>query len=216
MSKTSLHSSKIIERIQQGFSLPVMEHFYTIQGEGFHSGVACYFVRLGGCDVGCPWCDVKESWEQEKHPIHTVEEILEWVVLSKALKVVVTGGEPLMHNLDVLCNLFHVKGIDCHIETSGAHSYSGYWDWYTLSPKKRKLPREENYSKAHELKIVIARPNDFRFAEEQALKVNADCKLYLQPEWSKEATVLQDIIAYVKENPQWNISLQTHKYMDIP
>lgn len=216
MNKISHYSSEIIEQVQQGFSLPVMEHFYTIQGEGFHSGVPCYFVRLGGCDVGCPWCDVKESWEQEKHPTHSVKEIVDWVASTKSPKVVVTGGEPLMHKLDVLCDLFHVKGIDCHIETSGAHSYSGDWDWFTLSPKKRKLPLEENYAKANELKVVIARANDFRFAEEQASKVKVDCKLYLQPEWSKEETILQEIIAYVKEHPQWNISLQTHKYMDIP
>ena len=216
MSKNTLHTSEIIEQVSKGLALPVMEHFYTIQGEGFHSGVPCYFVRLGGCDVGCPWCDVKESWEQEKQPIHTVEEVVSWVTSTKSPKVVVTGGEPLMHQLDVLCELFNAKGIDCHIETSGAHSYSGNWDWFTLSPKKRKLPKEENYDKAHELKVVIARTNDFRFAEEQASKVNSTCKLYLQPEWSKESEILQEIIEYVKENPKWNISLQTHKYMDIP
>lgn len=216
MSVNSIHSSEIIEQVSKGVALPVMEHFYTIQGEGFHSGVPCYFVRLGGCDVGCPWCDVKESWEQEKHPIHTVDEIVKWVVLTKAPKVVVTGGEPLMHNLDILCEQFSANGIDCHIETSGAHAYSGSWDWFTLSPKKRKLPQQENYEQANELKVVIARANDFRFAEEQASKVNENCKLYLQPEWSKESEILQEIIAYVKENPKWNISLQTHKYMDIP
>ena len=216
MSKNTLHTFEIIEQVNKGLALPVMEHFYTIQGEGFHSGVPCYFVRLGGCDVACPWCDVKESWEQEKHPIHNVEEIVTWVASTKAPKVVVTGGEPLMHQLDVLCEMFHVKGIDCHIETSGAHPYSGNWDWFTLSPKKRKLSKEENYDKANELKVVIARANDFRFAEEQASKVNADCKLYLQPEWSKESEILQEIIEYVKENPKWNISLQAHKYMDIP
>ena len=216
MSKNTLHTSKIIEQVRKGLALPVMEHFYTIQGEGFHSGVPCYFVRLGGCDVGCPWCDVKESWEQEKHPIHTVEQIVDWVAITKSPKVVVTGGEPLMHQLDILCKLFHNVGIDCHIETSGAHTYSGSWDWFTLSPKKRKLPKDENYTKAHELKVVIARANDFRFAEEQASKVNTNCKLYLQPEWSKESEILQEIIEYVKENPKWNISLQTHKYMNIP
>lgn len=216
MSKNPIHTSEIITQVEKGLSLPVMEHFYTIQGEGYHSGVPCYFVRLGGCDVGCPWCDVKESWEQEKHPIHTVEEIVKWVVSTNAPKVVVTGGEPLMHNLDKLCEQFSANGIDCHIETSGAHAYSGSWDWFTLSPKKRKLPQQENYKQANELKVVIARANDFRFAEEQASKVNEKCKLYLQPEWSKESEILQEIIAYVKENPKWNISLQTHKYMDIP
>lgn len=210
------YSIETIEKVQQGRMLPVMEHFYTIQGEGFHSGVACYFIRLSGCDVGCQWCDVKESWEQYSHPLYKVEEMVEWVSLSGAVKVVVTGGEPLIHKLDILCDLFHSKGIECHIETSGAHPSSGTWDWFTLSPKKRKLPLKENYSKAQELKVVISRANDFRFAEEEASKVNDDCKLYLQPEWSKEADILKDIIAYVKINPSWHISLQTHKYMDIP
>ena len=216
MSETLLFSSETSERIKRGTVLPVMEHFYTIQGEGFHSGTPCYFIRLGGCDVGCPWCDVKESWEQGKHPIHTVEDIIAWVLSSKAQKVVVTGGEPLMYSLDVLCGMLHQRGLVCHIETSGAHPYSGSWDWFTLSPKKRKLPQPINYSKANELKVVIARHNDFQFAEAQALKVNSDCKLYLQPEWSKESLILKDLISYVKENPKWSISLQTHKYMDIP
>ena len=216
MTSKQASNTSLKEQVQKGLSLPLMEHFYTIQGEGFHSGVPCYFVRLAGCDVGCPWCDVKESWEQEKHPIHSTEEIVNWVALTKATKVVVTGGEPLMHNLDTLCELFHLNGIDCHIETSGAHPYSGNWDWFTLSPKKRKLPLVENYIKADELKVVIARSNDFRFAEQQAAKVPANCKLYLQAEWSKETEILKEIIEFVKENPKWNISLQTHKYMEIP
>lgn len=216
MSENKLYTKEKRDLVNTGMALPVMEHFYTIQGEGVHSGVPCYFVRLGGCDVGCPWCDVKESWEQELHPIHRVEEIVNWVSDTKAPRVVITGGEPLMHSLDLVCNLFKAKGIDCHIETSGAHPFSGAWDWFTLSPKKRKLPKTENFPKADELKVVIARTNDFLFAEEQAEKVGSNCKLYLQPEWSKEQSILQEIIAYVKENPSWNISLQTHKYMDIP
>lgn len=210
------HSVDTIEKVEKGLLLPVMEHFYTIQGEGFHSGVPCYFIRLSGCDVGCQWCDVKESWDQDNHPVFKVQEIVQWVFLSGATKVVITGGEPLMHNLDLLCDLIHSNGIDCHIETSGAHAFSGSWDWFTLSPKKRKLPLNENYFKANELKVIISRANDFCFAEQQALKVNYDCKLYLQPEWSQESTILKDIIMYVKKNPRWNISLQTHKYMDIP
>lgn len=210
------HSVDTIKKVEKGLLLPVMEHFYTIQGEGFHSGVPCYFIRLSGCDVGCQWCDVKESWDQDNHPVFKVQEIVQWVFLSGATKVVITGGEPLMHNLDLLCDLIHSNGIDCHIETSGAHAFSGSWDWFTLSPKKRKLPLNENYFKANELKVIISRANDFRFAEQQALKVNYDCKLYLQPEWSQESTILKDIIMYVKKNPRWNISLQTHKYMDIP
>ena len=216
MNSTIDYSNEIKSQVSAGLSLPVMEHFYTIQGEGVHSGVPCYFVRLAGCDVGCPWCDVKESWDQESHPIHSIEEIVSWICETKAPRVVITGGEPLMHKLDALCNLLHKKGLDCHIETSGAHSFSGNWDWFTLSPKKRKQPKLENYLKADELKVVIARPNDFVFAEEQAIKVSSTCKLYLQPEWSKESEIIENIIAYVKENPRWNISLQTHKYMDIP
>jgi 7-carboxy-7-deazaguanine synthase len=216
MSKNTLYTKEKRDLVNSGMALPVMEHFYTIQGEGVHSGVPCYFVRLGGCDVGCPWCDVKDSWEQEIHPIHTVEEIVSWVGETKAPRVVITGGEPLMHKLNLICELFQTKGINCHIETSGAHPFSGNWDWFTLSPKKRKLPKSENFDKADELKVVISRSNDFLFAEEQAKKVNPNCKLYLQPEWSKEQTILQEIIDYVKDNPRWNISLQTHKYMDIP
>ena len=209
-------SKEEIQKVRRGERLPIMEHFYTIQGEGFHSGVPCYFVRLGGCDVGCPWCDVKESWEESDHPVHSVEEIISWITATKTTKVVVTGGEPLMHQLDILCKALHDIDIDCHIETSGAHPFSGEWEWFTLSPKKRKLPKLENFKAADELKVVIARTNDFRFAEEQASQVSEKCKLYLQPEWSKESTILPQIIEYVKENPQWNISLQTHKYMDIP
>lgn len=196
--------------------LPVMEHFYTIQGEGFHAGVPCYFIRLAGCDVGCPWCDVKESWDSDIHPSYSVEQMVSWVCNTKATKVVITGGEPLIHNLDKLCESLQLKGISCHIESSGAHRNSGNWDWFTLSPKKRKLPLSENYTKADELKVVVARANDFRFAEEQASKVSENCKLYIQPEWSKEALILPEIIDYIKENPKWRISLQTHKYMDIP
>lgn len=196
--------------------LPVMEHFYTIQGEGFHAGVPCYFIRLAGCDVGCPWCDVKESWDRDIHVSYFVDEIVSWVSATKAKKVVITGGEPLMHNLDGLCALLHDCGVSCHIESSGAHNISGDWDWFTLSPKKRKMPVVSNYKYANELKVVIARPNDFKFAEQEAQKVSSDCLLYMQPEWSKERDILKEIIAYVKENPKWNISLQTHKYMDIP
>lgn len=216
MNTSANYTKKMIDAVQEGSVLPVMENFYTIQGEGFHSGVPCYFIRLAGCDVGCIFCDVKESWEKENHPLYSIEEIVVWVSSTKATKVVVTGGEPLMHQLDRLCALFQGQQIDCHIETSGAHPYSGYWDWFTLSPKKRKLPLEENYAKADELKIIISRVNDFLFAEQQAEKVSSECKLYLQPEWSKESEILNLIIEYIKEHPDWNISLQTHKYMNIP
>lgn len=216
MNTSANYTKKMIDAVQEGSVLPVMENFYTIQGEGFHSGVPCYFIRLAGCDVGCIFCDVKESWEKENHPLYSIEEIVVWVSSTKATKVVVTGGEPLMHQLDRLCALFQGQQLDCHIETSGAHPYSGYWDWFTLSPKKRKLPLEENYAKADELKIIISRVNDFLFAEQQAEKVSSECKLYLQPEWSKESEILNLIIEYIKEHPYWNISLQTHKYMKIP
>ncbi len=196
--------------------LPVMEHFYTIQGEGAHSGVAAYFIRLGGCDVGCFWCDVKESWDAELHPKFTIEEIISWPVEANAKTVVITGGEPLMHNLDALTQALHAKGIKTHIETSGAHPYSGQWDWVTFSPKKFKEPHPSILDKANELKVIVYNKHDFEFAQQYEQLVNPSCKLYLQPEWDKSAQMLPLIIEYVKANPQWRISLQTHKYMDIP
>ena len=202
-------------KVNLGKALPLMEAFYTIQGEGYHKGSAAYFIRIGGCDVGCHWCDVKESWDAQKHPATLIEKIVEQAIKYSNI-IVLTGGEPLMWNMEHLTLALKKKKMQIHIETSGAHSFSGNWDWFTLSPKKRKQPKLENYLKADELKVVIARPNDFVFAEEQAIKVSSTCKLYLQPEWSKESEIIENIIAYVKENPRWNISLQTHKYMDIP
>lgn len=199
-----------------GLQLPVMEHFYTIQGEGFHQGRAAYFVRLGGCDVGCTWCDVKESWEAEKHPLMPVEKIAETVAQSGAKICVVTGGEPLMYNLDALTAALHAENIRTHIETSGAYPLSGSWDWICVSPKRFKLPLTECLKAAHELKAIVWHRNDFRFAEEQAAKVSANCLLYLQPEWSNEKECLPMIIEYAKQHQQWRISLQTHKYMNIP
>lgn len=196
--------------------LPVMEHFYTIQGEGFHQGRAAYFVRLGGCDVGCTWCDVKESWEADKHPLYTIEQIAETVASSGTEICVITGGEPLMHSLDALTHALHQKNIRTHIETSGAHPLSGQWDWICLSPKRFKLPLPECLKSAHELKVVVAHRNDLRFAEEHAAKVSEKCLLYLQPEWSKEKEVLPLIIEHVKQHPQWRISLQVHKYINVP
>lgn len=193
-----------------------MEHFYTIQGEGFHQGRAAYFVRLGGCDVGCTWCDVKESWLAEKHPLWTVDEIVKEVKNSGAKICVVTGGEPLMHDLTDLTKSLHNNGIRTHIETSGAHGLSGEWDWICLSPKRFKLPLDESLNAANELKVVIWHRNDFRFAEEHAAKVAGDCKLFLQPEWSNEKEVMPMIIDYVKQNQQWEISLQIHKYINVP
>lgn len=212
MSLTKSQKEKL-----QSFSdpYPVMEHFYTVQGEGAYSGTAAYFIRLAGCDVGCVWCDVKESWTQGYPQFHS-RELLEKVMQNKAEICVVTGGEPLMHNCEKLTAALHSKGIKTHIETSGAHPLSGDWDWICLSPKKFKAPLEEVYSCANELKVIVFNNSDFKYAQEQAERVGATCHLLLQPEWSKEAEMIPLIIDFVKKNPKWKISLQTHKYMDIP
>lgn len=200
----------------QSSLLPIMEHFYTIQGEGANSGKAAYFVRLGGCDVGCVWCDVKESWDASVHPAKTLDEIINPILETKAQHVVVTGGEPAMHDLSALTQGLKEKHLSRWIETSGAHPLTGEWDWVCLSPKKFKACLEENYPLAHELKVVIANKHDFAWAEKHAEKVNANCRLFLQPEWSRQEKLLSLIIDYVKENPKWEISLQTHKFMQIP
>ena len=205
----------IQQLINKGEMLPLMEEFYTIQGEGFHSGKAAYFIRIGGCDVGCHWCDVKESWDANLHPPTSTDKIVN-NALSYAKTVVVTGGEPLMWKLDYITNLLQRNNIKTHIETSGAYKLSGKWDWICLSPKKTKLPLKEIYSEAHELKIIISNKHDFKFAEEQASKVNENCELFLQPEWSKREIMTPLIVEYVMKNPQWKISLQTHKYLNIP
>lgn len=204
------------ELLDKGELLPLMEEFYTIQGEGFNSGKAAYFIRIGGCDVGCHWCDVKESWDANIHPLTPVEKIVANVKEWKAGSVVVTGGEPLIYNLDTLTRILKENGIETFIETSGAYTLSGEWDWICLSPKKTMPPLDEIYKKAHELKVIIFNQHDFKWAEEQAAKTNPGCYLYLQPEWSKHSQLLPQIIEYVKSNPKWMISLQTHKYMNIP
>ena len=193
-----------------------MEHFYTIQGEGSHQGRAAYFIRLGGCDVGCTWCDVKDSWDAGKHPLMTIEAMVNPVVESGAKICVITGGEPLMHDLGLLTKALHAKGIKTHIETSGAYPISGEWDWICVSPKRFKLPLDSCLKAAHELKVIVAHRNDLRFAEENAAKVNPQCKLFLQPEWSKADEVLPPTIEFVKKNQQWEISLQIHKYLNVP
>jgi organic radical activating enzyme len=193
-----------------------MEHFYTIQGEGFHQGKAAYFIRLGGCDVGCVWCDVKESWDADAHPKYSIDEMVSWVVDAKAPLAVITGGEPLLHQLDGLTTALKNKGIKTNIETSGSSPLSGDWDWICVSPKKFKAPLNEVVAKANELKVVVFNKSDFEWAEKHAALVNNQCKLYLQPEWDKSAQVLPLIIEYVKQNPKWKISLQVHKYMNIP
>jgi organic radical activating enzyme len=196
-------------------ALPLMEAFYTIQGEGFYTGHAAYFIRLAGCDVGCHWCDVKESWDENAHPKVMISDIVTQAEKHGKM-VVITGGEPLMWNLGELTLALKNKGIQTNIETSGAYELSGYWDWICLSPKKTKLPTQSVYDAANELKCIIYNKHDFEFAEEQAAKVNKKAKLYLQVEWGKREEMLPLLIEYVKNNPKWAISTQTHKYLDIP
>jgi len=202
--------------VSAGTSLPIMEHFYTLQGEGHHTGKAAYFIRLGGCDVGCHWCDVKESWEAADHPVLTVEEIVGHAENQPARFAVVTGGEPVMYQLDNISESLRAAGFYLAIETSGAYPLSGEWDWICLSPKKRKAPQAEFYEKAHELKVVVYNQDDFKWAELQASKVNKNCKLYLQAEWSVRDKISPQIIEYIKKHPQWQISIQSHKYLNIP
>jgi len=197
-------------------ALPLMEHFSTLQGEGRFTGHAAYFIRLGGCDVGCVWCDVKESWDMSKHPLVPITTIVDWVVDSGVEIAVITGGEPLMHDLSTLTALLKQKGIRTHVETSGAHPLSGQWDWICLSPKKFKAPLREVIEVAHELKVVVYNKSDFEWAEKHAQQVDSNCLLYLQPEWSRATEINPLIISYIKSNPQWILSLQTHKYLDIP
>jgi organic radical activating enzyme len=197
-------------------SLPIMEAFYTLQGEGAFQGHAAYFIRLGGCDVGCHWCDVKESWDVSKHPQVKIQDIVATAQQNPARLAVITGGEPLMHNLDELCIQLKKAGFRTHIETSGAYKLSGDWDWICLSPKKFKAPVAEVIQKAHELKVIIYNKSDFLFAEKYAQLVPKDCLLLLQPEWDRREVMLPLVIDYVKKYPKWKISLQTHKFMDIP
>lgn len=201
--------------VNKGDMLPLMEEFYTIQGEGYYKGTAAYFIRVGGCDVGCHWCDVKESWDAELHPPTATSEIVEKAALHSNT-IVVTGGEPLTWDMTALTTQLKERGLQTHIETSGAYPLTGIWDWICLSPKKMKLPTPEVSAKAHELKVIIYNKDDFRFAEEQAEKVNKDCILYLQPEWSKRDKVIPEIVEYVMAHPKWKVSLQTHKYLNIP
>ena len=203
------------QKVNQGVYLPLMEAFYTLQGEGYHKGSAAYFIRIGGCDVGCHWCDVKESWDAEKHPPTRIESIVQ-EAKKWSNTVVVTGGEPLMWPMYPLTTELKSKGIITHIETSGAYNLSGAWDWFCLSPKKTKLPTPEAYKAADELKMIIHNQNDFKFAEEQAALVGEDCILFLQPEWSKREQMMPEMVDYVLKNPRWKVSLQTHKYLNIP
>ncbi len=207
--------SEIQEQVNLGLQLPLMEAFYTVQGEGYHTGTPAYFIRVGGCDVGCHWCDVKESWNADLHPPTSVENIVaEAARFSKT--IVVTGGEPLMWDMNPLTQALKNAGMQIHIETSGAYTLTGNWDWICLSPKKTKLPVDEVYQKANELKVIVYNKNDFKFAEEQAAKTNPNAILFLQPEWSKRDEMTPQIVDYVMQNPKWRISLQTHKFLNIP
>lgn len=204
------------ELVIQGMSLPLMEEFYTIQGEGYHSGKPAYFLRIGGCDVGCHWCDVKESWDASLHPLTETDQMVANALKHPAKAVVVTGGEPLMYNMDHLTGELKKHGMETFLETSGAYPLSGTWDWICLSPKKTMPALEEVFKKANELKVIVHNKNDIEWAEQNASKVSINCKLFLQPEWSKRNDVMPLITEYVMEHPKWNVSLQTHKYMGIP
>ncbi|RZJ33682.1 MAG: 7-carboxy-7-deazaguanine synthase QueE [Flavobacterium sp.] len=201
--------------VVQGTMLPLMEEFYTIQGEGFHTGTAAYFIRVGGCDVGCHWCDVKESWNAELHPPTSISTIVQ-NAKAHCDTIVITGGEPLTWDMLPLTSALRSEGMRTHMETSGAYELSGEWDWICLSPKKNRLPTKSVCDNADELKMIIYNRHDFIFAEEQAAKVNANCKLFLQPEWSKRDEMTPLIVDYVMKHPKWRVSLQTHKYLDIP
>ncbi|MEN9497913.1 MAG: hypothetical protein RL750_812 [Bacteroidota bacterium] len=197
-------------------SLPVMEHFYTLQGEGMHQGKAAYFIRLAGCDVGCVWCDVKESWDRTKHPDRTIEELLTEIRKTPARLVVITGGEPLMHDLGPLTEQLKQAGYKTHLETSGAHPLTGTWDWICLSPKKFKAPLPAILPLAHELKVVVFHKSDLAWAEQHAAAVNEHCALFLQPEWDRSDEMMGLIVDFVKANPTWRATLQTHKYLNVP
>ena len=190
--------------------------FYSLQGEGFHQGRAAFFIRLAGCDVGCVWCDVKESWDASKHPTLSIEEIVAAAKANPSRLAIVTGGEPLLYNLDPLTTALKAAGFETNIETSGSSPLSGHWDWVCLSPKKFKAPLEENISLASELKVVVFNKRDFGWAETYAKQVSPSCKLYLQPEWDKAAQITPLVIDYIKANPQWELSAQLHKYIQVP
>lgn len=206
----------IVAVAQEIQTLPVMEAFYTIQGEGFHQGKAAYFIRLGGCDVGCVWCDVKESWDAALHPQKSLHEIIQGASSFPGRLAVVTGGEPLMHDCNGLTAALHDAGFQTNIETSGSHPLSGQWDWICLSPKKFKFALPEVIEQANEIKVVIYNNSDFAWAERYAAQVSDGCKLYLQPEWSKAKQMTPAIVDYIKLHPQWELSVQIHKFINVP
>ena len=204
------------EIFEEGKKLPLIDQFYTVQGEGFHMGKAAYFIRIGGCDIGCSWCDTKFSWNFNFHDYTPIEEVVANAKKNKAEAVVVTGGEPSLYNLAHLCDLLTKNGIETFVETSGAYPLRGKWDWICLSPKKQNPPNENMLNKANELKVIISKPADLVWAEENAKKVNNNCWLFLQPEWSNYEKIIKDIVEYVKINQKWRVSLQAHKFMHIP
>jgi organic radical activating enzyme len=196
--------------------LPIMEEFYSLQGEGIHTGKPAYFLRIGGCNVGCHFCDVKESWDVNKHTLTPVDEIVQRIVANPSEAVVVTGGEPMLYDLDYLCNELRINGIQLFLETSGSEPVSGEWDWICVSPKRKHPPLQKVLSQANELKVVICNEEDFEWAEKNAKHVGEYCHLLLQPEWSSSKIMIPKVVAYILKNPKWRISLQSHKYMDIP
>lgn len=200
----------------EGRRLPLVEDFYTIQGEGFHSGKPAYFIRLGGCDVGCSWCDAKYTWNPLSHPLVATDEIVERAASFEAQAIVITGGEPLLYPLDYLTQRLHEHGLEIFLETSGSHPLSGEFDWICLSPKRKQPPLAEAFAAASELKVIIETEEDLRWAEECAAKVGERCMLFMQPEWSRSEQMTLTIVEYVKAHPQWNISIQIHKFMHIP
>ncbi|MDR1758707.1 MAG: 7-carboxy-7-deazaguanine synthase QueE [Bacteroidales bacterium] len=202
--------------VQQGEWLPVMEEFYSLQGEGFHTGKPAYFIRVGGCDVGCFFCDIKESWNADKHPLVSVDEVVKRANQCPSRAVVITGGEPLRYNMDYLCRRLHENHHELFLETSGSETATGQWDWLCLSPKPDAPPTPEIMSKANELKVIIFEEKDFEWAEICADKVNEQCLLYLQPEWSRSIPMMQNIVNYALSHPRWSVSIQSHKYMRIP
>lgn len=205
-----------IDIYEKGSLLPVMEEFYSLQGEGFHTGTAAYFLRIGGCDIGCNWCDSKASWSFGAHPLVSIDEVTERISRFPARAVVVTGGEPSLYPLDYMCDKLKEAGIRTFVETSGAYPLTGTWDWICLSPKMQSPPVADIFGKAHELKMIIEKPSDLRWAEENSAKVGPGCHLFLQPEWSSKGTILDEIIRFIEDNPRWRLSLQAHKYIGIP
>ena len=201
---------------EAGGALPVMEQFYTLQGEGVHAGRAAYFIRLAGCDVGCVWCDVKESWDRDRHPLWSIESLVAAVKETPAQIVVITGGEPLLHDLDILTAALQAAGLQTHMETSGSAPLSGHWNWITLSPKKFKAPLPGIVPLAHELKVVVYNKSDFAWAEQWAAGAGPHCRLFLQAEWDRRDIVTPLIIDYIKEHPQWQLSVQIHKFIHVP